>query len=243
MAQPLRILVVDDDPVMRELLDALLGIAGHVVTTLDSGDGAVSLLETQRFDAVLTDLHMPGLQGKELAARLLKDRAPGTLLVGMSGSFPSEEEKRQLDCFLQKPFTPEQFNAAIEAARRRTTQPPALSPRTPSTPVILDDEVFLRLRETLPADSLEGLYQLTLGDVHERVTRIRAAGALQDTETVRTEAHAIKGGSGMVGASEIYHLATELERHPDAWEIPLTKMELACTRLKGMLDSRLRTER
>ena len=59
------ILVVDDDDVIRETLDELLS-ADYSVQTADTAEEALAKLEAQRFDVVLTDISMPGLNGMEL---------------------------------------------------------------------------------------------------------------------------------------------------------------------------------
>ena len=242
MSDSLRILVIDDDPVMRELLEAVLGFAGHTVETVESGDIAVVQLEAMgvRPDVVLTDLHMPGLQGHALASRLLGLRTPGTVLVGMSGSYPSEEEKRLLDYFLQKPFSPEQFEEALRVARtQRTGGPQAMAPEAADGTAVLDEAIFTRLAETLPNAQLRELYTLTLDDVQGRVTRMLDGAASGEIADVRREAHAIKGSCGMVGARELYSLAATTEGGTAADTMPLALFAPACERLKRMLDERL----
>lgn len=249
MSNSLRILVIDDDPVMRELLEAVLGFAGHKVESVDSGELAVAQLETEAAgpDVVLTDLHMPGLQGRALAERLLSLRAPGTLLVGMSGSYPSEDETRLLDFFLQKPFTPEQFDAAVERARRRQAEKQGSrtagrlgeeSCRSQGVGV-LNEPVFARLAETLAPAQLRELYLLTLDDVSKRVEAMKASAAGGDIAAVRREAHAIKGSCGMVGAAELFALASTTEGGTETDTMPLADFAPACERLKRMLDERL----
>ena len=247
MTPPLRILVIDDDPVMRELLAALLGFAGHDIQTVASGDAALPRLATESFDLVLTDLHMPGLQGHHLATELLNLRGPDTLLVGMSGSHPSEEETHLLDHFLHKPFTPEQFDQAVRSAARKhqedllasSSAVPVAKSAAETTP--LDEAVFSRMAAMMPADQLRALYLMTIDDVLARVGRMTASFAAADFDAVRREAHSIKGGCGMVGASEIYALASTTEggATPDAF--PLAQFAPACERLKRMLEARLAT--
>ena len=245
MSNALRILVIDDDPVMRELLEAVLGFAGFAVESVDSGELAVETLEEAavRPDVVLTDLHMPGLQGHALAQRLLELRAPGTLLVGMSGSYPSEEETRLLDFFLQKPFTPEQFADALDRARERQSNGEGTRSRrgggTEDGPGVLNESVFARLAETVPAAQLRELYDLTLEDVQSRVQAMIAAAEAGDVAAIRRQAHAVKGGCGMVGAAELYHLAAVTEEGTAADTMPLGDFLPACARLKRMLDERL----
>jgi DNA-binding NarL/FixJ family response regulator len=90
----LRILVVDDDRLFREMLADLLQGNGHDVTT--AGDGAEGLhkFRSSAFDVVITDLEMPRLSGEELAAAV-KACSPGTVVVAVSGD-PRLEAARAL---------------------------------------------------------------------------------------------------------------------------------------------------
>src|ERR1700679_2747867 len=90
---PVRILVVDDDAVSREVIALLLEGEGYEVKTVDSGDEALLHLiaiTDWRPGVVLTDVQMPGLAGGELARRLRDLCGGGTILLAMSGSEPDE---------------------------------------------------------------------------------------------------------------------------------------------------------
>ena len=65
----LRILLAEDDQVMREYLTRALERSGYAVTAVDRGTAAIPLLETERFDLLLTDSVMPEMDGIELAQR------------------------------------------------------------------------------------------------------------------------------------------------------------------------------
>jgi CheY-like chemotaxis protein len=84
-----RILVVDDDAVIRDLISELLGSDGHHVSQAAGGAEALDLLAKQRFDLVLCDLKMPVKDGIELGGldflRLASGIAPGLLTVMMTG--------------------------------------------------------------------------------------------------------------------------------------------------------------
>ncbi|MFS0773296.1 cell cycle two-component system response regulator CpdR [Sphingomonas sp. 1P08PE] len=65
----IRILLAEDDQVMREYLTRALQKSGYAVTAVDRGTAALPLLETERFDLLLTDIVMPEMDGIELAQR------------------------------------------------------------------------------------------------------------------------------------------------------------------------------
>ena len=80
---PGRILVVDDEPSMVELLEIDLGKRGFEVSCCTSSEQALRLLRDEAFDVVLTDLRMPGLSGVDLCERIVANR-PGTPVVVMT---------------------------------------------------------------------------------------------------------------------------------------------------------------
>ena len=65
----IRILLAEDDQVMREYLTRALERSGYLVTAVDRGTAAIPLLERERFDLLLTDIVMPEMDGIELAQR------------------------------------------------------------------------------------------------------------------------------------------------------------------------------
>jgi DNA-binding response OmpR family regulator len=84
MAQPARILIVDDEQNIRLTLNALLGRAGHTVTTAASGEEAVKLFAQQQFDLMVVDLQMPGMNGIEVV-EALRSRNHDTTVIILTG--------------------------------------------------------------------------------------------------------------------------------------------------------------
>jgi CheY-like chemotaxis protein len=82
---PWRILVVDDDAHSRTAVARLLNDEGYQAFMATDGEAAVAMLATCQPDLVLTDLHMPRLDGRQLLARLRRDR-PLTPVVVVSAS-------------------------------------------------------------------------------------------------------------------------------------------------------------
>jgi DNA-binding response OmpR family regulator len=84
-----QLLVVDDDPSIRESLGALLTSAGYDVVVAESGVSAVSHLDRTVADLVVTDLNMPGMSGMDLISHV-RSRYPATLIVAMSGDYQGD---------------------------------------------------------------------------------------------------------------------------------------------------------
>jgi len=84
MAVSARILVVDDEQNIRLTLSALLGRAGHSVTTAASGEEAVALFGRERFDLMLVDLQMPGMNGMQVIDAL-RERGFDTTVIVLTG--------------------------------------------------------------------------------------------------------------------------------------------------------------
>jgi CheY-like chemotaxis protein len=104
-----RILVIDDQELVRNTLAALLSDQGHEVTEASCAEEAILLAERQAFDLVFTDLAMPGTDGVAAAGHL-KSRHPSMKIVLMSG-YGSERAFEQaggnsaiIDAVISKPF-------------------------------------------------------------------------------------------------------------------------------------------
>jgi len=78
------ILLVDDDDVVRSTVADMLAVAGHAVTAVASGAAALEVLARSRFDLLLLDYAMPGMNGAELAERALAAR-PDQRIIFISG--------------------------------------------------------------------------------------------------------------------------------------------------------------
>jgi len=235
-----QILVIDDDPVSRELLLLLLKRQGHQVTTADSGGHALQLLkehDTAIPQVILADLQMPGISGAKLADALRETCGDTPILIAMSASSPDQAASRGYDAFLLKPFTIDEF-AALTVGYR-SVHSPAEQP-TSHEASILDHAIYQKLSDAMKPEQLKKLFTLCLEDVKKRISTMHTAAADGDDASYRREAHAIKGGSGMVGATELQRLASTMEINGLAANhvATLTEIVLACERLERMLNAR-----
>jgi two-component system sporulation sensor kinase A len=117
-SQPL-ILVVDDEPAVRNLVRTILTTAGYLVATAGNGNEALRLLQGRLFDLVLTDMLMPEMSGMELI-QYVHLHYPDTLVIVFTGfaSFQDAVDAVKLGAFdyLPKPLQPEILAHAIERA-------------------------------------------------------------------------------------------------------------------------------
>ncbi len=122
MIDPTRILVVDDEPMIRSMLERMLGDASRSVTAVASGGEALRAFEAARargapFQAVVTDLGMPGMSGLDLARRI-KEAEPGTLVVLLTGSSDDDDEPTpDVDLVLHKPGGLHALRGALASPR------------------------------------------------------------------------------------------------------------------------------
>ena len=79
-----RILVVEDDALVREMLSTMLIEHGYEVHIADSGDKALAAMANHPMDLVVTDMFMPGMTGLEII-NTLKERSKGTKIIAISG--------------------------------------------------------------------------------------------------------------------------------------------------------------
>jgi signal transduction histidine kinase/ActR/RegA family two-component response regulator len=135
----LRILVAEDELLVRELVQRILTRAGHEVVAVDCGAAALAAVQApdQHFDVLLTDAVMPGIGGHELTNRIRVLR-PDLPVVLMSGYAHDSHHLRAADertGFLQKPFHADQLLEVIDrAAPAEPGQRSAAVPRTSQTP-------------------------------------------------------------------------------------------------------------
>jgi CheY-like chemotaxis protein len=235
-ATPVQVLLIDDDDLSRELLSLLLSGKEFEIAAVDSGEAA--LLELQKSptspQVILTDLQMPGISGSNLAAQLRSACPQGTTLLAMSGSQPRGEAAKGYDGFLLKPFTRQQFAAAVAGIADDQPEPM-------TTAGILDENVFQKFCGSAAVSQTLEMYAFCLRDAEKRLATMRLAAAAGNDAAYRAAAHAIKGSCGMLGATELQRLAAAMEDHGISGANHVASCDefvLACKRLQRILIER-----
>jgi CheY-like chemotaxis protein len=117
-----KILVVDDNTVVRDVVSRMLSLLGHVVSSADSGENGLSIFLANIFDIVLSDYEMPGMDGVALACSV-KRSAPRTRVVIMTGGGRETVFSRKstaVDQVISKPFTLAEIDETIQGLRGQT---------------------------------------------------------------------------------------------------------------------------
>ena len=119
-----RLLVVDDEKPLRDLLAMLFGDAGYTVVVAAHGGQALELVERERPDLIITDAMMPVLSGAELCRRLKSNVATSQIpIILMSTAGRHVASEAGADAFISKPFDLD----ALEALVRRWLDGPTPS--------------------------------------------------------------------------------------------------------------------
>jgi CheY-like chemotaxis protein len=133
-APPTRLLVVDDEPKIRQFLKEVLELREYTVTTAASGPEALALVKHQPIDCILLDLMMPVMDGYELYHLLKEDPATAAIPV-LIVTAKGERKDRELGlasgapyAYVTKPFQLEELIATLQEVLQRQAQTP--TPRT-----------------------------------------------------------------------------------------------------------------
>jgi DNA-binding NtrC family response regulator len=126
-----RLLVIDDEEDVREMLEFILSAEGFDVSTVDGGMAAVELARVRRFDLAITDMRMPGMNGIETLVAL-KQRDPSIEVLVVTGY---ASEQTAAECirlgaygYLRKPFEIAELRPLIDGALARRAAAAAPEP-------------------------------------------------------------------------------------------------------------------
>lgn len=119
----LRILCIDDEPRLLDVIKVLLSEDGHAVECANSGPEGLDKFDPGKFDVVITDLGMPGISGGVVAQRM-KRRSPQTPVLLLTGWHQKLEVEQRLppgvDAVISKPPTLEALRSALRKAKSRS---------------------------------------------------------------------------------------------------------------------------
>ncbi|HND53580.1 MAG TPA: ATP-binding protein, partial [Pirellulaceae bacterium] len=234
--QPLRVLLVEDDDVSREVAIRILKRRGHSVAAAASGKHALAVWEQdpRRFDVVVTDISMPEMGGLELTdsirqrERQQMQDGPATRrlpIIAMTANAMRGDAERCLsagmDGYVAKPIRRDEFLRLIETlAPAATSQvasvheqrsPQALAAQTRADadgPPVCDVKQLLTNLE-FDLDFVSSLVEAFFQVYQEELPHLRQAVDVQDVDAVARRAHRLKGSVGSLYGKAMQALAAE----------------------------------
>lgn len=119
-----RVLIVEDDNTARDMLGAILVQAGYNVHTASDGQGALMELKRRHFDVVVTDYHMPRLNGMELLSlcRIVWPDTPVVIVSGDPANMSDMAIHQGAQAWIQKPFEASRLLEVLRQALHASTE-------------------------------------------------------------------------------------------------------------------------
>ncbi|BBK44469.1 hypothetical protein STVA_44890 [Allostella vacuolata] len=225
---PLSVLVVEDSPLNQDLMREALRAAGHRVTMARNGADAVTAADAGRFDLILMDVRMPGMDGVEATRRIRAGRGATARvpIIGLTAD-ATEAQRNQclasgMDAVLVKPvdfarlwetvgtLVRQRGPAAIAAAPAEPGPPAASDAPAPSTePPLVDIQRRSRTADVIGAAQEARLFAAMLDNVAATVAALSTPGL--PPEEVRAAAHRSKGAAANLGSPRLAQLLGEIE--------------------------------
>ena len=241
-----RVLLVEDNPINRDLAVKLLEMAGVEVTTADNGRMAVDVLAGRDFDAVLMDIQMPVMDGYE-ATRIIRSREVGGRrlpIIAMTANVMESDRQRAresgVDDQVDKPITPALLYSTLAkwiAPRTGLSGRAASGRNNPAAAAELPSLPHLDTKSALDRwDNNRDLYHWALqrfaNEQADAVDLIIEAMAGDDRELALRLVHNLKGLAGTIGASRLAEAARNIENRLPSTSKPVSDDDIRYLRLQ-----------
>ncbi len=223
VSQPLRVLVVEDNDVNRELLAIMLAQLGHAVVGVADGEAAIEAAGaggTGDFDVVLMDLNLPRIGGIESTRRILQgfvERDEQPLIIALTASVSDADRTlcaaAGMVGFLTKPATVFSLDTALRDAIETRASSRTDDPAHWLDLATLNSLAALEKRAAEPF--LDRLIVRFLKGLPDDVANVRTAWLADDLEATEAASHALAGAAAAVGAGAVSRAAQRMCDMPD----------------------------
>ena len=247
VAQGRLVLVAEDNDINRKVIQRQLALLGIAVDVANDGLAALERWRSGRYGLLLTDLHMPGLDGYQLTAAIRQEEGAGRRLpiIALTANALQGEDQRcraaGMDDYISKPVQLELLGAKLArwlppaadpgrappvagGAGQRSDGAGAAGPARAAAPALpvapaLDERVLAALIGDDAALIAEFLSDYAVSAAAS-ATELRAAAALDRWDTVAGVAHRLKSSSASVGALGLADTCARIESAGEAGEVP-----------------------
>ena len=242
----LRVLVVDDEALNRNIAKAFLARAGHDVVCVEDGAAAVEIAAREVFDAILMDVRMPGTNGLEATRQIRMLPAPRgqvPVVAVTAQAFAQQIEicrQAGMNSHVSKPFEQATLLAALENI---TTRPDdADSSMISPTGAPADEECELPVLDRTMFDDIAASFSATDLMENLQILNVRGEALLRDlrmpgllprASELAEAAHKLAGGAGTFGFLKVACLARQFEAAADSGA---PEMGAFATRLAGAIE-------
>ena len=204
-----RILVAEDQDVNWKLIERRLSKSGHLATNAADGRRVLELLDSEQYDIVLMDCHMPVLDGYDTTREIRRREAAGgrghmPIIAMTANAMQGDREKclaAGMDDYIPKPISFETLDNKL--ARW-------LPPAEEGTQA-LDEDRLDTLRSLFPGQETSIMLRDLVSTIGAELDQIKTAVAGGDQTALRSAAHRLKNAAGMIGATELAEAAARLQ--------------------------------
>lgn len=224
-----RVLLVEDNEVNRMVAQKMLSQAGHAVTEASDGMAGIAAAAGRRFDLILMDISMPGMDGVEAteAIRAGNGASNNSPIVALTAHALPEDRRRFADAGMQhvivKPLRrPELLSAVVRHAAPPADAAPLTRPSTHDAGVdgdeetdglddVFDPNVLSDLAVSLTPEALNRTIALVRREIDASLAAVNAAAERNDDRDLAHQVHRLAGCAAMVGASALHAACAEVE--------------------------------
>ncbi|MDI1252221.1 ATP-binding protein [Thermomonas sp.] len=233
------VLLVDDHPTNRQVIQRQLALAGYVSETAEDGMDGLERWRSGRYALLLSDVHMPRMDGYQLARTIREEEArsgkPRTPIVALTAAAMKGEAERCLDAgmddYMAKPVSIPTMGACLQRWLPHTASAQPMSAELGVTiqtannqqvalaeaglpqlaqPPTLDIAVLTELTGEVPAEARSLLHEF-LDSMRDDLAQLETMRRDGDLHGLTRQAHKVKGAAKIVGAMELADAATMLE--------------------------------
>lgn len=217
--RPLRVLVVEDNPVNQRVAMGLISRLGHVVTVSDDGAAAVAAVRDGDFDLIFMDIHMPVMDGREATRhiRALPNGKGQVPIVAMTAKALSGDREDCLtagmDDYLSKPVHRDVLAGCIarwSGGRSAHTAQGTPAPAAGTAP-LYDMDMVRELKAVTGEDGFADLIRTLVETAHGQLDAIENAAKAGQADAVAAIAYSLRGAAANMGLARLAEAAGRIE--------------------------------